>query len=122
MSENELQELKEQIKQEILREMKEPKARKETVWSRIKQEFEEEAKLFNYEYDDTVTGEYGVKHIVKREKHYEGDVFTAIGTLLRLKYKERLVHNIEADYEEVKQIVESILGIMKDSQKKVLQS
>ena len=68
MSNEELQELKEQIKQEILKEMKEPKTRKETVWSRIKQEFEEEAKLFNYEYDDTVTGEYGVKHIVKREK------------------------------------------------------
>ncbi len=121
MSENELQELKEQIKQEILKEMKEPK-RKETVWSKIKQEFEEEAKLFNYEYDETVEGEYGQKYIRKQEKHYERDVFTAIGTLLRLKYKERLVHNIEADYEEVKQIVESILGIMKDSQKKAIQS
>ena len=119
MSNEELQELKEQIKQEILKEMKEPK-RKETVWSKIKQEFEEEAKLFNYEYDETVEGEYGQKYIRKQEKHYERDVFTAIGTLLRLKYKERLVHNIEADYDEVKEIVEGILGIMKDSKKKVV--
>ena len=116
MDNEQIEELKEQIKQEILREMKEPK-RKETVWSKIKQEFEEEAKLFNYEYDETVEGEYGQKYIRKQEKHYEGDVFTAIGTLLRLKYKERLVHNIEADYDEVKEIVEGILEIMKDNPK-----
>lgn len=121
MDNEQIQELKEQIKQEILKEMKEPKSRKETVWSKIKQEFEEEAKLFNYEYDETVEGEYGQKYIRKQEKHYEGDVFTAIGTLLRLKYKERLVHNIEADYDEVKEIVEGILGIMKNKQKEVAQ-
>lgn len=108
MSESELLELKNQLKQEILAEMKEPKPRKETVWSKIKQEFKEEAKMFNYKYEDRVDG-----RIVEREKHFEIKVFEAIGTLLKLKYKERLTHNIDADYEEVKQIVNSIFEVFK---------
>lgn len=109
MSEQELKALKEEIKQELLKELQEPKPKRETVWSRIKKEFKEEAKLFNYEYDWTIDGRK-----TKQTKHFENEVFQSIGTLLRFKYKERLVNNITTDYEEVKDIVEKILNILKE--------
>lgn len=103
MSENELQELKEQIKQEILSETNTRK-RVGTVWEIVKKEYEEQIKEINK---------------IPSDNHSLED---AIRTIIRAKYGVRSVANIKADYEEVKQIVESILGIMKDSQKKALQS
>lgn len=101
MSENELKELKEQIKQEILAEMNTRK-RVGTVWEIIKKEYEQEINEVNK---------------IPNDNHSLED---AIRTIIRAKYGVRSVANLKADYDEVKEIVESILGIMKDSQKKVI--
>lgn len=101
MSNEELQELKEQIKQEILAEMNTRK-RVGTVWEIVKKEYEEEIKEVNK---------------IPNDNHSLED---AIRTIIRAKYGVRSVANLKADYDEVKEIVESILGIMKDSQKKVI--
>lgn len=103
MSENELQELKEQIKQEILSEMNTRK-RVGTVWEIVKKEYEEQIEEVNK---------------IPNDNHSLED---AIRTIVRAKYGVRSVANIKADYDEVKRIVEGILEIMKDSQKKAIQS
>lgn len=103
MSNEELQELKEQIKQEILSEMNTRK-RAGTVWEIVKKEYEEQIEEVNK---------------IPNDNHSLED---AIRTIVRAKYGVRSVANIKADYDEVKRIVEGILGIMKDSQKKAIQS
>lgn len=103
MSENELKELKEQIKQEILSEMNTRK-RVGTVWEIVKKEYEEQIEEVNK---------------IPNDNHSLED---AIRTIVRAKYGVRSVANIKADYDEVKRIVEGILEIMKDSQKKAIQS
>lgn len=95
MSNEELQELKEQIKQEILAEMNTRK-RVGTVWEIVKKEYEEEIKEVNK---------------IPSDNHSLED---AIRTIIRAKYGVRSVANIKADYDEVKEIVEGILGILKE--------
>lgn len=95
MSNEELQELKEQIKQEILAEMNTRK-RVGTVWEIVKKEYEEEIKEVNK---------------IPSDNHSLKD---AIRTIIRAKYGVRSVANIKADYDEVKEIVEGILGILKE--------
>lgn len=95
MSESELLELKEQIKREILTEIK-VKKENENIWTKIKKEYEEE-----------------FKKLVNRER----DVYVlqgAIGTLLRILYKAESVSKINAEYEEMKEIVEKIMNILKE--------
>lgn len=95
MSESELLELKEQIKREILKEIN-TKKENENMWSKIKKEYEEE-----------------FKKITNKER----DVYVlqgAIGTLLRVIYKTESVLKINAEYEEMKEIVEKILNILKE--------
>lgn len=102
MLENELKELKEQIKQEILKEMN-TKKENESNWSKIKKEYEEE-----------------FKKLITRER----DIYTlqnATGTILRIICKTDSVNRININYEEAKEIVEGILGIMKNKQKEVAQ-
>ena len=101
MSNEELQELKEQIKQEILSEMNTRK-RVGTVWEIVKKEYEEQIEEVNK---------------IPNDNHSLED---AIRTIVRAKYGVRSVANLKADYDEVKEIVEGILGIMKNAQEKVV--
>lgn len=112
MSEQELLELKKQIKQEILAEVNMRKEN-ENNWKKIKQEYKEDFKLFNYEYDNRVLGIDYKYYTKKEEKHFENQVSNAIGTLLRLLYKVKNVSNINVDYEEMKNIVGQILDVLK---------
>lgn len=100
MDNEQIEELKEQIKQEILAEMNTRK-RVGTVWEIVKKEYEEEIKEVNK---------------IPNDNHSLED---AIRTIVRAKYGVRSVANLKADYDEVKEIVEGILGIMKDNQKEV---
>lgn len=102
MDKEQIEELKEQIKQEILKEMN-TKKENESNWSKIKKEYEEE-----------------FKKLITRER----DIYTlqnATGTILRIICKTDSVNRININYEEAKEIVEGILGIMKNKQKEVAQ-
>lgn len=112
MSEQELKALKEQIKQELIEEMKKP--RQENLWKKIKQEYKEEFNKFNYiEHWEAMNCE---GRLVTRDKEViaEYPLTNAIGTLLRITYKAENVSKINADYEEVKKTVGSILNILKE--------
>lgn len=121
MSNEELQELKEQIKQEILREMN-TKKENENTWNKIKNKYKDEFRKFNFidhwEFIDTDN------RIISHDEEIiaEYPIQNAIGTLLRIIYKSKTVNKMNVPYEEAKRIVEDILGIMKDSQKKAIQS
>lgn len=116
MSENELQELKEQIKQEILREMNTKKENKNT-WQKIKEEYKDEFSKFDF-IDHWECINVNNKLISRDTKIFATyPLQNAIGTILRILYKSKTVTNMNINYEEAKQIVESILGIMKDKQK-----
>ena len=111
MSEQELNALKEQIKKELMQEMSKPK--KETVWKKVKKEYEEEFKKFNYIDHFETTSCDG--RLISRDKQVlaEYPMMNAIGTLLRIKYKVDNVSKINADYNEMREIVGKILGILK---------
>lgn len=94
MSENELKELKEQIKQEVLAEMNRRK-RIDTVWETVKKEYKEQIKELNK---------------IPSDNHSLED---AIRTIVRAKYGVRSVANVNTSYEELKNIVEQILNILK---------
>ena len=95
MSEQDLLKLKEQIKQEIMAEMNTRK-RVGTVWETVKKEYEKEIEEANK---------------IPNDNHSLED---ALWTIVRAKYGVRSVANINADYEEVKLIVENILNILKE--------
>jgi len=116
MSEIELKELKEQIKQEIIAEMN-TKKENENNWKRIKQEYEEEFKKFNYIDHWEATIEDG--RVISRDKEVNAiyPLQTAIGTLLRIVYKADTVSKMDAKYEDMKNIVEQILNILKANKK-----
>lgn len=100
MSETELIELKNQLKQEILEEINSRKVN-ENNWKKIKDEHEEE-----------------FKKLITRER----DIYAlqnAIGILLRLLYKAENVSKIDASYEEMKSIVEQILDVLKQNKKEI---
>ena len=118
MSESELLELKNQIKQEILAEMNTKKENQNT-WQKIKKEYEEDFKLFNYEYDNKVLGSDYKYYTQKAEKHFEYQVSNVIGILLRLLYKADNVSKINANYEEIKSVVEQILNVLRQNKKEI---
>ncbi len=95
MNENEIKELKEQLKKELLAEMNIGK-RKDSAWDMVRKEYEEEIKRLNK---------------IPSDNHSLED---AIRTLIRAKYGVRNVVNVEADYQELKDIVEKILNILKE--------
>ena len=96
MSEKELLELKEQLKQEIIAEM-EKKKEVQTNWLRIKKEFAEDFKMFNKDNSE------------KNQYHLEN----AIGTLLKLLYKANNVSKIDKKYEDMKLVVEQLINVLK---------
>ncbi len=114
MSENELKELKEQLKKEILAEMN-TKKENENNWKRIKQEYEDEFEKFDY-----------INHwecincnnkLITRDKEVKAayPMQSAIGTLLKIIYKAESVAKINAKYEDMKSIVEGILTVCKEA-------
>lgn len=100
MSESELQELKNQIKQEILAEMNTRK-RVGTVWETVKKEYENQIEELNK---------------IPNDNHSLED---AIRTIVRAKYGVRSVANINASYEDIKSIVEQILNVLKQNKKEI---
>lgn len=119
MSDEEFNALKEEIRQELLEEFKNKK--KMTLWKKLKKQYEEDFKMFNYTKDNKVTGKDFNEYIRKDEVHLEDEVQLVIATTLKLIYKERYVDRISADYEEVKLIVENILKILKENRKEASQ-
>lgn len=112
MSESELKELKEQIKQEVIAEIN-AKKENENNWKKIKQEYEEEFKKFNYiDHWETTTGD---GRVISRDKEVNAiyPLQNAIGTLLRIVYKAETVSKMNVKYEDMKNIVEQILNILK---------
>lgn len=116
MTEQELQELKEQIKQEILKEMNAKKENKNT-WQKIKEEYKDEFSKFDFidHWEFTNADNKVISSDTKISATYP--LQNAIGTILRILYKSKTVTNMNINYEEAKQVVESILSIMKDKQK-----
>ena len=104
MSNEELIALKEQIKKEVIAEMQ-TKKENENNWKKLKTEFEEEFDKFDYS--------NGQRKITTRFA-----IQGAIGTLLRILYRADNVSKINANYEEMKAIVEPILDILKQNKKK----
>ena len=119
MSEQELKVLKEQIKQELLAEINTNKEKTKTVWQSIKEEFKEDFKMFNYTKDTKVIGTDYKPYMREDEVHFEYIFSTTIGTILRLMYQTKNVNKIDADYEEVKGIVQKIINILKENKKVV---
>ena len=90
MSESELLELKNQIKQEILAEM-----------NTVKKEYENQIKELNK---------------IPNDNHSLED---AIRTIVRAKYGVRSIANINATYEDIKNIVEQILNVLRQNKKEI---
>ena len=100
MSEQELIKLKEEIKQEIMAEMNTRK-RVGTVWEIVKKEYEEEIKKANK---------------IPGDNHSLED---AIRTIVRAKYGVRSVANVNANYEDIKSIIEKVLDILKENREEL---
>lgn len=98
MTDEEINALKEEIKQELLSEMNTRK-RAGTVWETVKSEYQEQIKEVNK---------------IPNDNHSLED---ALRTIVRAKYGVRSISNITASYEEVKSIVENILKILKENRK-----
>jgi Ni,Fe-hydrogenase III component G len=117
MGENELIRLKEDIKREIIEEMKNKK--QESVWSKLKKEYSEEFQKFNYiehwEFTN-IAGEF-CEH--NKEVKAEYPMSNAIGTLLKIIYKVENVKKIDAEYDEVKNIVDGIIKVLNENKKEV---
>lgn len=113
MSENELKELKEEIKRELLAEMNTKKENQNT-WQRIKEEYEEEFSKFDFvEHWECInpSNELVTKDTPVSAKY---PLQNAIGTLLRISNKAKTVSKMNITYDEAKDIVEKILNILKE--------
>ena len=113
MSENEIRELKEQLKKELLAEIQKPK--KESTWKKVKREYEGEFKKFDY-IDRWEFLNFNHELIVKDTPiRAEYLMSNAIGTLARIVYKVKSVKDLDVDYEELKGFVDKILKVCKEA-------
>lgn len=113
MSEKELLEIKEQIKKELLAEMN-TKKENENNWKKIKTEFEEEFRKFDFiDHWEFINSK---NELISRDEKVSTayPLQNAIGTLLRIIYKAKTVNKINAEYEDMKEIVEKIMNILKE--------
>lgn len=113
MSNEELIALKEQIKKEVIAEMQAKKENQNT-WQRIKNEYKEEFKKFNFIDHWEFTDINNNLHTRDEEIRAEYPMQNAIGTLLRIVNKSKTVTKMDISYEEAKNIVEKILNILKE--------
>lgn len=114
MTEQELQALKEQLKQEILQEMNTRKEN-ENNWKKIKNELKEEFEKFNYiNHWECLNCD---NQLISRDTEVNAGyaMQNAIGTLLRIIYKAENVSKINAKYEDMKLVVEKILEVLKEN-------
>lgn len=112
MSEKELLELKEQIKKELISEMN-TKKENESNWKKIKEEYKEDFSKFDFiDHWEFINAN---NELISKDEKISTiyPLQNAIGTLLRIVYKSRTVNKINAEYEEMKEIVEKILNILK---------
>lgn len=113
MSEQELKSLKEQIKKEVLAEMKIKKENQNT-WKRIKNEYKEEFEKFNFiDHWEVINAD---NQVISRDTKILATypLQSAIGTLLRIINKSETVAKMDISYEDAKYIVEKILNILKE--------
>lgn len=113
MSENEIKELKEQLKKELLAEIN-AKKENENVWKRIKEEYEDEFSKFDFvDHWEFINSE---NELIVRDTPVSAryPLQNAIGTLLRISNKAKTVSKMNITYEEAKDIVEKILNILKE--------
>lgn len=111
MSEQEIKRLKEELKKEILAEMN-TKKENENNWKKIKTELEQEFNNLDYmNHNELISRDtkVSVKYPLQN----------AIGTILRVIYKAENVSKINADYEDMKNIVEQIFNILKQNRKEL---
>lgn len=113
MSEQEVQALKEQIKRELLAEMN-TKKENENSWKRLKDEYKDEFSKFNFIDHWEFTDINNNLHTRDEEIKAEYPLQSAIGTLLRIVYKAKSVTKMNVPYEELKEIVDKILAILKE--------
>lgn len=114
MSENEIKELKEQLKRELLAEMNTKKENQNT-WQRIKEEYEEEFSKFDFvDHWEFINSE---NKLITRDTPVSAKypLQNAIGTLLRITNKAKTVSKMNITYEEAKDMVEKILSILKEN-------
>lgn len=113
MSEQELKNLKEQIKRELMAEINTKKENQNT-WQKIKEEYKDEFSKFNFidhwEYINSNN------ELMSRDTEIIATypLQSAIGTLLRIANKSKTVAKMDISYEEAKDMVEKILEILKE--------
>ena len=113
MSEKEMLELKEQLKQEILKEI-DNKKKNQNNWNKLKKELKEEIEQFNYinhwKFTDPTTGEIKSSD---NEVIVEYQLQNAIATFLKVIYKVKTIAKINANYEDMKSITVQLLNVLK---------
>ena len=113
MNEQEMIALKEQIKKEVIAEM-EIKKENQNTWQRIKNEYKEEFRKFNFIDHWEFIDSNNDLHTRDEEILAEYPLQSAIGTLLRIVNKSKTVTKMDISYEEAKEIVDKILSILEE--------
>lgn len=118
MSEQEIKRLKEELKKEILAEMN-TKKENENNWKKIKIELEQEFDNLDYinHWECLNANNELISKNTKVSVKYP--LQNAIGTILRIVYKAENVSKINANYEDMKSIVEQIFNILKQNRKEL---
>lgn len=113
MNEKELLELKEQIKRELLAEIN-TKKENQNSWQKIKEDYKEEFNKFDFiDHWEFINSN---NELISRDEKISTlyPLQSAIGTLLRIVYKSKMVNKINVDYKEMKDTVEQIMNILKE--------
>ena len=113
MSEKELEKLKEEIMNELLQKMQQPK--KESVWKKVKNVHIDDFKKFDYiDHWEALNCD---NQPISRDKEIRAEypMTSAIGTLLRIVYKAENVNKVNASFEEVNNFVDKILNVCKET-------
>lgn len=116
MSTDEIQKLKEELKQEILAEMKQTKGQ-DSVWKKISKEFKDDFNKFDYiEHWECINSK---GDLVSRDfsRNVGNNVKSAIGNILKTAYKVDTAPRVKEDYERVKTAVQDILNILERERK-----
>ena len=113
MNEQELKCLKEQIKQELLAEIN-TKKENENSWKKIKDEYKDEFSKFDFTEHSQWIDCDEILHTKDEEVSAIYPMQNAIGTLLKIVFKSKTIAKMNVPYEELKDVVEKILKILKE--------
>lgn len=111
MSDDEIRKLKEELKKELLQEIK--KSKEETPWQKIRNEYSDKMKKYNYiEHWNNIDCN---GNPIARDFDITVDkmLMNALGNILKAKFKTTSVTKIN-DYENAKKIAEDFIKIMEE--------